>query len=536
MRHYLYIVIFIALVLPFSGCSTQTADDTPTAEDSIRYDRAIKLQLQDNIREAAAELDTFLSTPRPHTSRMDMNAINNLAWCRLCDKRQEEAMQLVLKGDSIAHAMKDEFMQAVFRFANGRYIVDDNNKMGIDYMKDGISLMKQFMENTNDPKEQHVCSKKIINYYENLLWAMWNEPTEEKRRTVNELETFMNNCLAQKTITQQEYEEELFQLYSDKMNIFIEEGEMEKAKEMFQLCQETPTAMTSHGRANLPAMLMSLGRLEEAIVLLEEDRQVYLESGDTLELNENYCSLIACLAECYDSLHQEDKARYFKSEYERISNAITIHHANQDIAHLGTLYEVQQRQYLVEEEHQRSLLTTIISIALAILLIIAVAGIIYSRHINNIIRKKNVVLANHINHLIDEARNTETETAPTDKSEKKTVNDEAAVLLIQKFKHEFISRKLFCDANFDRDALLDELGISRRAFPQQFEAYTGATIAQFTLNTRLEYAAELIRNHPDHTIDSIAQDSGFSGRSTFYRNFTRQFGITPTEYRAQCQS
>lgn len=113
------------------------------------------------------------------------------------------------------------------------------------------------------------------------------------------------------------------------------------------------------------------------------------------------------------------------------------------------------------------------------------------------------------------------------------VKEEEDLSCIARFIYELTSRKLFADVNFSRDDLLDELHIQRRTFTKKFEAYTGSTFKEYITALRLEYAAQLIKEHPEYTIEAIAMECGIASYVTFHRNFTRHFGIAPSQYRTQ---
>jgi AraC-like DNA-binding protein len=121
-------------------------------------------------------------------------------------------------------------------------------------------------------------------------------------------------------------------------------------------------------------------------------------------------------------------------------------------------------------------------------------------------------------------------TAEDDSASSATTEDFTS---IERFIYELTSRKLFTDINFNRDALLDELHIQKRTFTKKFEAYTGNSFKEYITSLRLEYAAQLIKEHPEYTIEAIAMECGIASYVTFHRNFTRHFGIAPSSYRQQ---
>ena len=65
-----------------------------------------------------------------------------------------------------------------------------------------------------------------------------------------------------------------------------------------------------------------------------------------------------------------------------------------------------------------------------------------------------------------------------------------------------------------------------RAFKRLF----GKTPIQYFRSQQLDYAAKLLRRS-SRTVDDIAVIAGLGTRTTFYRLFTDQFGMTPEEYR-----
>lgn len=55
------------------------------------------------------------------------------------------------------------------------------------------------------------------------------------------------------------------------------------------------------------------------------------------------------------------------------------------------------------------------------------------------------------------------------------------------------------------------------------------SFSKYINNLRLEYAAKMLKNHPDYTVDTIAQECGMSTQS-LYRLFSGKYGVTPTDF------
>lgn len=68
-------------------------------------------------------------------------------------------------------------------------------------------------------------------------------------------------------------------------------------------------------------------------------------------------------------------------------------------------------------------------------------------------------------------------------------------------------------------------------FIRIFRTYYHASPMEYIQIKRLEYAASLIRQHPEWTIEKIGYESGFVDYRYFGRAFKKRYGITPSMYR-----
>ena len=50
---------------------------------------------------------------------------------------------------------------------------------------------------------------------------------------------------------------------------------------------------------------------------------------------------------------------------------------------------------------------------------------------------------------------------------------------------------------------------------------------------RVEYSVKMIKEHPEWTIDAIAESCGYVRRATYYSHFNKFFGISPAQYRKE---
>jgi AraC-like DNA-binding protein len=98
-----------------------------------------------------------------------------------------------------------------------------------------------------------------------------------------------------------------------------------------------------------------------------------------------------------------------------------------------------------------------------------------------------------------------------------------------------LAARNFIDRNLQRADLTPALaaralGISVRGLHALFEP-TGTSFARYLLARRLEAARLMLARDPCRPVTDIAFACGMDSLPTFYRNFRRAFGMTPSEYR-----
>lgn len=84
------------------------------------------------------------------------------------------------------------------------------------------------------------------------------------------------------------------------------------------------------------------------------------------------------------------------------------------------------------------------------------------------------------------------------------------------------------------DMLARQFAFSKSMFTILFQQYTGMTPKHYIISKRMEYAGMLLST-TEFSINEVSLMVGYQYFSTFYRNFTRYFGLTPSEFRAHLE-
>ena len=82
-----------------------------------------------------------------------------------------------------------------------------------------------------------------------------------------------------------------------------------------------------------------------------------------------------------------------------------------------------------------------------------------------------------------------------------------------------------------RDFILKRTNVPKNKFAPLFRKYLGIKFTDYVNGMRLDHAAKQLREHPEYTVETIAQECGIPKLQTFYRLFSLKYGMPPAEYR-----
>lgn len=91
--------------------------------------------------------------------------------------------------------------------------------------------------------------------------------------------------------------------------------------------------------------------------------------------------------------------------------------------------------------------------------------------------------------------------------------------------------KLYLRKNLRISDVASELATNKTYVRAILNSLSGEKFTSMITRHRIEYAQRLMREHPDMFLDDVADESGFSSRATFFRNFKALTGMTPQEWK-----
>lgn len=91
--------------------------------------------------------------------------------------------------------------------------------------------------------------------------------------------------------------------------------------------------------------------------------------------------------------------------------------------------------------------------------------------------------------------------------------------------------KLYLRKNLRISDVASELATNKTYVSAILNSLSGEKFTSLITRHRIEYAQRLMREHPDMLLDDVADESGFSSRTSFFRNFKALTGMTPQEWK-----
>lgn len=101
-----------------------------------------------------------------------------------------------------------------------------------------------------------------------------------------------------------------------------------------------------------------------------------------------------------------------------------------------------------------------------------------------------------------------------------------------RFDKEVENRFLYAQPGISRDDLCRVMGTDRTTFSRIITEHSGyQNLSAYLNEKRMRLADQLMREHPNYSIEAIMQDCGYQSKTTFNRIFKDFYGTTPSEYR-----
>ena len=184
----------------------------------------------------------------------------------------------------------------------------------------------------------------------------------------------------------------------------------------------------------------------------------------------------------------------------------------------------------------------IIVVLLVVVIVLLVLGG-FGLHYNRVICRRNEQLLRILNALddyraivadgalsLDEQEDVLKSHQPKQKADKAVKTDGSQAFYV-KMDARVNKEKPFTDPGFNQQLLAEFMGVDVETFCQLVPRYKDPERTLDYINSlRAEYAAKILMEHSDYSMNDMASKCGFNSLAAFNSAFKFAFGITPTDY------
>ena len=324
------------------------------------------------------------------------------------------------------------------------------------------------------------------------------------------------------------------QAYAFLAQAYATSGKFGDARHYESLFSQSDYGQTLNGRSAIAETWRMLGDFDKMLATYDEIDS--LMGDDTLNIN--YARQLRGRAIAAEARGDHAASQVYWLRHSLLSEAVNDQLQYSQAHDYATRYHTRKLQQEMEMHREEKRTVIAVNVAMFIFLLAAICITAMLYHRNRLIRQKNRSLVRQISDAMDY----KDKYFALSRTEEKTVGSTNnldtmdASALFQSLSRVIIDERLFLDANFDRQSVIDRFHLSKErvgtAFAQGSEY---ASLAAFVTACRLEYATHLLLEQPSLPIAQVATASGFSSANHFSRNFKTVYGLSATEFRKQSE-
>ena len=290
--------------------------------------------------------------------------------------------------------------------------------------------------------------------------------------------------------------------------------EKEKAHEYLSLFDHSDYGQTFAARRFIVSTQIALGMYDEALSTSDEiERRL---GADTI--NNNYTAILRSRAIAARSQGRIAEAYDYQTRYAALTKVVSDSLHRSEAHDYAARYHAQEMQLEIQEKKAEAERLHIVSFAVALIALLAIAFAIYFFRQKRIVSEKNHALVRMINAM---------QPKPVDSNAIDDVDSE----LFEHIDTAIRNECLYANVGLQRQDICDRFNISRHTLNDLLAKHAdGQSFPQYVNTIRLEKVLCLLRDDPAKTISAIASEVGFTP-ANLREQFKRKYGMTPVEYR-----
>ena len=438
----------------------------------------------------------------------------------------EESLNAAIEGEDVAASIDSLAAQGEFRFIAGECML----KLG--QYASAFANMEYGIAALSKEKGAHVEST-----LSHLLGQEMNFMIEEGRfedavATGQKREKILDH-IASEYPNSSYLDQQYGYLYGKMAFLFMKTGHRDVAAMYASKFEDTDYSKDPNGRLRILEYCIEAGDYEKALDLIGPSDFPF--PGDTLSYDGQY--YLKLKAEALDGLGESGKAYSLLKRSVAISDSLERDINKERALKLSATYRAHQAEVKAKEAEAKKARYLLYLIAIiTVCIILSLGFIIYYNKTKSILDKNRLIRIGRTDtekyvRLLQSAQARIRELDSSGAVEEKTSEVDSWQLFL-KLEDAMDKDKLYLDKTLTRADILELLGISKNRLGKMFQDIDeNLSLPSYINGKRLNHALEIISEHPDYTVNEIADASGFSNTRNFHLLFKKRFGITPLQYR-----
>lgn len=501
---------------------------------SMCYDVKGEYLLTEKYVRRQLEDDSIRSVPvrKLRTLTMLVNALSS-------QNKYEECIRYCKETIKLARELGRINSEGEMLFTMGNVYAGMNRlEESLEMYREGIDLLK----NSDDVRDLAVLSTA---YGELMTTLMCNKKVLEAIEIGKERERLVEHMSQMPGPPDGYIDQQYGYLYS-KMAYALQLVERsEEAMHYYRQFQTTDFAHQSFTQGEIIPFLLQAGRYQEALKLNKADYEIFCSEYEKDTVNYNYYVILDRFAQAYHGLKDYKRANAYLSRAFVLNDAIYTKEKESRAQEFATVFMLNEKDLQLAQMHLVAQRRNFQMIILCIVLVLACAFLGIVVYHLQIIRRRNLVAAKQIDELMlqrDDLRRAceramtfssigSSSSSNTNPKDSQKDSDDPQMNSFLRMEYRVMEERLFLQPKFGRDDLLRLCNVSKNDLPRILRQYARVNnVSDYLNHLRVEYAVRLMHEKPNLSMDGIGKEAGFNSRSTFYRAFFKEFGMTPAQY------
>ena len=458
--------------------------------------------------------DSMATHPKEHINALTLLAVTQSFFGNLqgCVKSCTEAMNLAHKTDNLPAELNILTTMAKTYFA-----LNDRTR--------GYQTIETIIKEGGDSDDSRVLANvsaaygvKIIQLYADGRFGEALQEGQTRLAIINKIDIIGG---APEGFTDQQRAYTYARIASSAEKV----GNSAEATAAYSKFLSTEYGSSEIGKPYITDYLLNVGKYS---TVLEFTKPLFKMFEGTDTINTDYHSLLISNARAEEGLGHHKRAFDLMERANVVQDSLYTREKTTQTQELATVFALNEKQLELEKEKAESQKRLILlwSAGGIILLVVLILIILWWQF--QVIKKHNKLAARRIDELMKQRDKEQTEETidHVSNEDKDAFNSMEQIIL---------KNRLFKDPQFNRDSIVKATGLSRTTVIQLIQELTGLTPSDYISKLRVEHSVKLIREHPEWTIDGIAEGCGYVRRATYYSHFNKFFGITPAQYRKELE-